>query len=126
MLINCLQKGEHFIFPSGRVTHITTEQIATSQPGVKPLLILALLPSMTSLSPPLQPRCYPARLFSLYFTHFHPRKHLQAPTRKGRRSWRLRGQALEPAYGGLSPALSLLHGRDNMNTSIPEWLREQK
>ena len=71
--------------------HITTEQIA-SQPGVKPLLILALLPPMTSLSPPLQPSCHPARLFSLYFTHIHPRKHLRAPTREGRRLWRLRGR----------------------------------
>ena len=108
------------------VTHITTEQIAASQPGVKPLLILALLPSKASLSPSLQPHCRPARLFSLYFTHIHPRKHLRAPTREGRRLWRLRGQALEPACGGLIPALSLLYGSDNMNTSIPEWLRERK
>ena len=63
----------------------------------------------------------------LLVLHTYPSTQTSPSTHQGRQEIvEVKGQALEPAYGGLSPALSLLHGRDNMNTSIPEWLRERK
>ena len=85
------------------VTHITTEQIAASQPGVKPLLILALLPSKVSLSPSLQPHCQSCQVILLVL-HTYPSTQTSPSTHQGRQeSVEVKGAGSRASLRGFDP-----------------------